>query len=102
MRGQITGARFGVQLLGGSLVLTNAATITGTLGAVRGSTGVDKVTSWGTMTRQVDLADGTDLLDGRGDQFRGSVLGGNGDNKLDFAATEHCRTRSLAVRAMTR
>ena len=67
--------------------LFNSGVIQGLAGAFRGNDSADNVTNRGAMIGQVDMGLGDDRLDGRGGRFDGLVLGGDGNDSLDFRGT---------------
>jgi len=58
--------------------------IVGGSGSFSGTDTADRVTNRSTMTGDVLLGDGDDVLDGRGGLFNGQFFGGNGNDRMDL------------------
>jgi len=58
--------------------------IVGGSGSFFGTDTADRVTNRSTMTGDVLLGDGDDVLDGRGGLFNGQFFGGNGNDRMDL------------------
>jgi Ca2+-binding RTX toxin-like protein len=66
----------------GTLVFTNTGTVESPTKSFFGGNYVDLVTNKGIMRGTVDLGAGNDLYDGRGGSVVGSILGGDGDDRI--------------------
>lgn len=78
------------------VVVTNHGSVTSGYFAAKGGDEDNTVISDGKMIGDIDLGDGTNLVDLRNGKFRGEIVGGSGDDQL---ITDNARYQLVEVQA---